>query len=287
MTDEIPNISALLDKLSNQGKHPVLTGDLGLAGIPGTIYAPEEMRGVPGVVFGHDWTVPASGYHALCRHLASWGIAVAIPNTHTGAVANHRAFATDLVTSLDILAGVKLGDGSTTVSPDHLGVAGHGMGGGAAVLAAADRSDVQAVAAIYPSVTAPSNYDAAPHVSAPGLILAAQDDIVGTGDPARLAALWGGPVAYRIVEKATSQGIVESVLRSLTIGGGLPQRNIQKVVRGLVTGFLLYTLADENKYKDFAELAVEAKSVTYLTRSQISAAKDPSSSSALAGLLGR
>ncbi|AGS34049.1 hypothetical protein B841_02830 [Corynebacterium maris DSM 45190] len=259
------NLKKHLAHLSKRGPHRVLVGDLGYAGIPGKIYTPAEGNGVPGVAFGHDWTKPVAKYHGTLRHLASWGIAVAAPDTERGVVPNHRGFSADLETTLQILGGVKLGQGNVTVSPGKLGVVGHGMGGGAAVLTAANNPKVTAVGAVYPAEVTPSSYTAAGSVTAPGLVIgSSQGEIFGAGNPAKLAYSWAGPVAYRELQNGNQQGFSEDTFFKLFVGLGLPQFSAQETARGLLTGFLLHQLDEEKKYSDFSERRAEAKNVTSL-----------------------
>lgn len=114
----------------------MLVGDLDYAGLPGKVYTPAEGKGLPAVAFGHDWRKSVKDYHATLRHLASWGFVVVAPDTETGFIPNHRNLAADLESSLQVAAGVKLGSGNISVSPHKLGLIGHGMGGGTAILAA-------------------------------------------------------------------------------------------------------------------------------------------------------
>ena len=113
----------LITRLGKRGPHRVMVGDLNFAGIPGRVYTPAEGNGIPGIAFGHDWRVGVDSYHALLRHLASWGFAVAAPDTEKGIAPNHRGFAADLETALQILAGVRLGNGNITVQPNELWLA--------------------------------------------------------------------------------------------------------------------------------------------------------------------
>jgi len=151
-----------LGTLSKRGRNRVLVGDLDYAGITGKVYTPAEGQGLPAVAFGHDWMHKIKDYHATLRHLASWGIVVVAPNSETGMFPDHRNLSADMESALQIAAGVKLGTGNITVSPGKLGMVGHGMGGGTAVLSAVDNPKVKAVAAIYPAVTAPSAVRGAP-----------------------------------------------------------------------------------------------------------------------------
>ncbi len=76
-------------------------------------------------------------YEGTLEHLASWGIVAAAPDTETGLAPSVLNLAFDLGTTLDIIAGVRLGPGKISVHPTKLGVVGHGFGGSAAVFAAA------------------------------------------------------------------------------------------------------------------------------------------------------
>ncbi|MDU0478743.1 dienelactone hydrolase family protein [Staphylococcus chromogenes] len=257
------NLNKLMSKLSKRGPHRVLVGDLEYAGLPGRIYTPAEGNGLPAVAFGHDWMTDIKRYHATLRHLASWGIVVAAPATETGVLPNHSGLAADLETSLQILTGVKLGSGNVTVAPGKIGLVGHGMGAGAAVLASANREGLKAVAAIYPAETTPSSLNAAEHVKAPGLIIgSSESELIEAGNPLKLAGSWAGAVAYREIDGGTQRGFSEFSLARVASGLGMPQTAKQELVRGLVTGFLLHRVDGQNKYDAFSDPTAVAKKVT-------------------------
>lgn len=263
-----------LAKLSKRGPHRVLVGELDFVGLPGKIYTPAEGHALAGVAFGHDWLKDIKNYHATLRHLASWGIVVAAPNTETGFSPNHRGFASDLETCLQVLTGVKLGTGNITIAPGRIGVVGHGMGAGAAVLTAAGRGNLKAVVAAYPSTITPSAEEAAATVHSPGLVLGTGEyAFFDYGNPANLAAQWAGPVAYREVEGANHDVLNESRLFPLLTG--LRNRHITRErVRGLITGFLLATLTNERKYSGFRASDSYAKKVTSIHGSELLAKAD-------------
>ncbi|MCG7234224.1 MULTISPECIES: dienelactone hydrolase family protein [unclassified Corynebacterium] len=256
------NLKKHLGTLSKRGRNRVLVGDLDYAGITGKVYTPAEGQGLPAVAFGHDWMHKIKDYHATLRHLASWGIVVVAPNSETGMFPDHRNLSADMESALQIAAGVKLGTGNITVSPGKLGMVGHGMGGGTAVLGAVDNPKVKAVAAIYPAVTAPSAVEAARSLDTPGLVIGSgRDDIFNAGNPAKLAYNWRGQVAYRAIDKGTQAGFSEDRFRKLAIGSGAFQSGPTEIARGLVTGFLLSTLAGESAYDGFADPEASAKKV--------------------------
>lgn len=251
--------------MSKRGRNRVLVGDLDYAGVTGKVYTPAEGQSLPAVAFGHDWLHKIKDYHATLRHLASWGIVVVAPDSETGPFPNHRNLAADMESALQIAAGVKLGAGNITVSPGKLGMIGHGMGGGTAVLGALDNQKVAAVAAIYPSVTAPSAVQAARRITTPGLVIGAgQEDIFNAGNPAKLAHNWNGPVCFRAIDKGSHAGFTEDRLRKLAIGTAAFQSGPTEIARGLVTGFLLATLNGDSTYAAFADPEASAKKVTSL-----------------------
>jgi len=256
---------SLAQRLSKRGPHTVLRGNLALAGQPGIVYTPAEGFGLPAVAFGHGWMTGLDKYSALFEHLASWGIVVAAPSTERGPIPSHLGLAADLGTTLDICVGVRLGTGRISVHPDRLGLVGHGMGAGAAVLAAS-RRDVAAVAALYPAPTSPPASALAARVHAPGLVLAAEKDLGSMGsDAVAVAQAWGGEMLMRSVHKATDDGMIEGRRLLAFLGVGGAQRNTQKVTRALLTGYLLYRLAGDKTYAPFADPEAELPGSEVLT----------------------
>ena len=227
-----------LSKLSKRGPHHVLIGDLSYAGLPGKVYTPARVMGVAAIAFGHDWMTSVKSYHQTLQHLASWGIVVAAPATEMGFMPNHQGLAADLESCLQIVAGVKLGTGNVTVSPAKLGVAGHGMGAGAAILTAAGRDNIHAVGALYPAATAPSAVTAAAHTIAPGLIIGpGKATDFDSNESVKIAAQWAGPVTYREVSKGTQSGFSEGAVVKALVGMGRPQFSAQEKPGGCSRAF--------------------------------------------------
>ncbi len=256
-------MKSLLKKLSNRGPHRVLRGDLAFAGQPGVVYTPASGLGLPAVAFGHGWLTSVDNYRMLLEHLASWGIVAAAPNTERGPIPSHTGLATDLLTTLDICREVRLGNGEISVHPNKLAVAGHGMGAGAAVLAAGARSDIAAVAALFPAPTAPSSETVAANLRIPALIVAGALDLHASDSNAtQLAATWGGPVVLRSVDKARHNGVVEGRRVLAALGAGKYERNTAKLTRALVTGFLLNTVGNDKSFSDFREVEAHIPKTT-------------------------
>jgi hypothetical protein len=248
----------LFAALTRRGPHRVLRGDLAFVGLPGVVYTPESGMNLPAVAFGHDWLAGADRYYGTLEHLASWGIVAAAPDTETGLAPSVLNLAFDLGSTLDIISGVRLGPGKISVHPTKLGVVGHGFGGSAAVFTAAGMpAKPKAVAALFPTVTKPPAEEPAVSLSVPGLVLTAPGDPVTLRSNAvQLSRVWRG-ATLRTVNKAKAGGLIEG--RRLARVVGLPgaDTSTQKVVRALLTGYLLHMLTGDKAYKDFADPEID------------------------------
>jgi dienelactone hydrolase len=160
-------------------------------------------------------------------------------------------YAGDLRTALDVCVGVRLGDGSISVSPDRLGLAGHSTGGGAAILAAAEDPRVRAVATVAVAEVRPTAVSAAAHCGMPGLHLAGGRDLIApaAGHAEAIAQAWGGPVTLRSVAKATHLGFTEGRHWSQLLLDGKPERSTHRVTNALLTAFFLVHLAGVERYR--------------------------------------
>ena len=244
----------LFKALTRRGPHRVLRGELAFAGLPGIVYTPESGMNLAGVAFGHDWLAGVDRYYGTLEHLASWGIVAAAPATETSVAPSVMNLAFDLGSTLDIVAGVRLGPGKISVHPSKLGVVGHGFGGSAAVFAAAGMpAKPKAVAALFPTVTKPPAEQPAATLQIPGLVLTAP------GDPAtlrsnavELARAWKG-ATLRTVDGAKAGGLIEGRRLARVIGLPGADRSTQKVVRALLTGYLLHLLTGDKAYREFAD----------------------------------
>jgi hypothetical protein len=248
----------LFGALTRRGPHRVLRGDLAFVGLPGVVFTPESGLNLPGVAFGHDWLAAVERYYGTLEHLASWGIVAAAPDTEKRLAPSVLNLAFDMGTALDIVAGVRLGPGKISVHPTKLGVVGHGFGGSAAVFAAAGMpAKPKAAVALFPTVTEPPAQEPAATLQVPGLVLTAPGDPVTLRSNAvELSRVWKG-ATLRTVSKAKAGGLIEG--RRLARIVGLPgaDRSTQKVVRALLTGYLLHVLTGDKKYRDFANPEIQ------------------------------
>jgi dienelactone hydrolase len=260
----------LLDELSYPGPHEVLRGDLALAGLPGVVFTPATGLGLPAVAFGHGWLQPPGRYRDLLHHLASWGIVAAAPATHRGPLPSHRLLAADLRATLHLVSGVRLGPGGISVDPGKLGVAGHSIGGGAAVLAATSDGvpEIRAVATVAAAQTLPSASAAAGMVGVPGLHLAADEDLVAParGNAEAIARAWSGPVQLRTLPNSSHLAVTEGAHWSQALLHGKPRRATQRVVRALFTAFFRIELAGEGTYQPLLDATLKAAPLELTTR---------------------
>lgn len=248
-----PTPKTLASRLSKRGPHRVLRGDLSLAGQPGVVFTPASGFSMPAVAFAHGWMTGVDRYQETLTHLASWGLVVAAPDTQRSPVPSHVALASDLRTAIDICVGVRLGPGKISVDPTKIAFAGHGMGAGAAVLAAATHGPAAAVAALFPAPTAPPAERSAAKIAAPGLIVAGADDLESMNCNAKsLATAWDGQAILRTVDGASASGLAEGRRLFGALGLGGSERKTQKTTRALLTGYLLYHLLGETEYEPYA-----------------------------------
>jgi dienelactone hydrolase len=239
-----------LTELSRPGPHGVRRGDLALVGLPGTLFTPRRGHGLPAVAFGHGWLQPPQRYLGLFRHLASWGVVVAAPATHRGPLASARLFAGDLRSALDVVSGVRLGDGDLSVAGDKLAIGGHSAGAGAAVLAAAEDDRVRGVFTVAASETRPSAVEAARLCLMPAMHLAAEEDLIAppVGHAEAIAQNWGGPVQLRTIADANHLGFAEGRHWSELLLHGRGEAKTQTVAKALITAFLLRQLNGDKTY---------------------------------------
>jgi dienelactone hydrolase len=228
--------------------------------MPGVVFTPQSGIGLPAVAFGHGWLQPTSRYEELLRHLASWGVVAAAPATQTGALPSHRQFAVDLCTALDVCVGVPLGESALgesaiSVDPGKLGLVGHGMGGGCAVLAAATDNRCRAVVTLALAETMPSAVAAARSCTMPGMHLAGGKDRVAppVGHAQPVAQAWGGPALLRTLPKASHLGFLQGKHWSDLLVDGSPEYSTRRASRALVTAFLLRHLTGILDYDPLLE----------------------------------
>jgi pimeloyl-ACP methyl ester carboxylesterase len=152
----------------------------------------------PVVAFGHGFAQTSSRYASTLSALAARGYVVIAPDSETGLFPSHGRFADDLERSIRwVRAAVP--NAHRTLDA----VAGHSMGGGAALVAADRYPGIDAVATLAAAETRPSATTASAGISAPALyVVGDRDTIVRPAttramydrkpSPARFVTITGG-----------------------------------------------------------------------------------------------
>ncbi len=248
-----------MTQLARRGPYKVLSGDLGIVGITGSLFVPAEGERLPAIAFGHAWMTTSARYRDLLMHLASWGIVVVAPDSQTGMLASDTALAADLRSTLTVVSRFPLGFGQITVDPEKIGVAGHGFGASAAVIAAGTDDlggqpplNIRGVAGVFPAPTTATLLPTAATVTAPGTFLANAGDLDKfDANALPLSQAYGGDVTLRTIAKGGTRDLLErrSIKNLLGINGA--DKKVHAATRALITGFVLATVADDPTYAVF------------------------------------
>jgi len=136
--------------------------------------------GFPVVAFGHGFLIPWDDYEYVWEGLVPEGYVVALPRTEQGLLPSHAEFGRDLAFVVRRLRIEGDDPGSLLFGAlsDAGAVAGHSMGGGAALLGAAGDATVTAVANLAAAETNPSAIAAASGITAPALLFSGGVDCV-------------------------------------------------------------------------------------------------------------
>ncbi len=261
----IPSIQRpTLEYFAYRGPHRVAIGDLAAAGMPGLVFAPTSGRRLPIVAFGHGWLQSADRYADTMRYLASWGIIVVAPNTHRNPFSSHQGLALDLSRALRLVANGVLGEGRVRGDVRRMGVLGHSIGGGAAMLAAAKDPQIRAVMTVTAAETRPSAIEAAGRVEVPSLHLIGSKDDMAEADGARIARSCTGPARLRMVKGSGHFGLAEGKNFLNGIIGADSDKNVQQVTRMLASAFFIRYLTDAEQLADEMDDKVKGTTIESL-----------------------
>lgn len=216
----------------------------------------------PAVVFGHAYLAAPTLYDSTLRHLATHGMVVAAPESERRPFPSHAALAGDLSRTVSWLAAGAGGSGAGalpgTVDPERIALAGHSMGGGCAILAAAaDAGLVRSVCTLAAARTRPSAVRAAGRLRAPTQFVAAERDAITPvrrhQRPLFAAVPAGTPTQLRIIRGGSHGGFLDSVgpfAMRQPAGRALPRADQLDLVRELLVSWLLLTLSGRSELWD-------------------------------------
>jgi len=190
---------------------------------PGAQFAADAAP-APAIAFGHGFLAPAGSYASTLGRLAAAGFVVVAPDSERGYVPSHVRLAGDLRRALTWAISDEGGvfGGRGAVDRGRLGLAGHSMGGGCAILAAAGTTGdvgpgLRAVATLAAARTRPSALRAASRLTVPVLFVAAERDSIAPVEvhqrPLFEAVRTGTPAELRIIRGGSHIGFCDPVGR--------------------------------------------------------------------------
>src|SRR5690606_4325716 len=186
---------------------PTVTVRLDGRRFPAQLVLPrEEAPGAyPAVAFGHGFVQATRRYASTLADLAARGYIVIAPESQVGPLPRHRRLADDLVTT------IRWAQRTLPSAHPHLSaVAGHSMGGGAALLAAALDPTIGAVATFAAARTRPPALTAAADLAAPVLfVVGDQDRIVRPATTRRMYAATGSPATWASIRGGFHCGFLD------------------------------------------------------------------------------
>ena len=210
----------------------------------------------PAVTFGHGFMVPPKFYRSTLEHLASHGYLVVVPESYmTFLFPSHQGFGEDFRYSLDFLESENANPASWLfgqVDTAHFGMAGHSMGGGSSILAAAADSRVRALITLAAAETIPSAIAQMPNISAPvRLITGDQDGIVNWQNNTQAMYNAGRPPRQLLLILGGCHcGFLDSNI-PFCDSGSLPRSEQLEITRReMVTFFDLYLKPDSGLWQE-------------------------------------
>ncbi|MFT5818922.1 MAG: dienelactone hydrolase [Crocinitomix sp.] len=153
------------------------------------IYYPADEAGVdvdvtdgnfPVIAVGHGFVMTYESYTYIWEHFVPLGYIVILPNTEITVDVSHGDFGKDLgfvIQAMQIEDTIETSLFYEHVSV-HSAVVGHSMGGGAAVLAAAEFPEITTLVTLAAAETDPSAITAATEIEQPSLTFAGELDCV-------------------------------------------------------------------------------------------------------------
>ena len=206
----------------------LVTVSAGGRSFPARLAYPTRGGPYPTIAFAHGYGIDSSYYRGTLHALAAAGYVVIAPDSETSRLPSHSRFADDLNRSLRWL-GRRSATGSRgvprgKVDSGHLGVAGHSMGGGVAILAASRSRSIDTVATLAAADTVPVRASAAVRrLRVPSLFVVGSDD--------RIVPAAGTAVTFR---RAPSPSLLAS------IKGGSHCGFMETIPVGCDAGFISY-----------------------------------------------
>ncbi|MGW3819178.1 alpha/beta hydrolase family protein [Streptomyces sp. NPDC005046] len=216
--------------------------------------APVAPGAHPGLAFGHGFFQGITQYESLLKHYASWGFITVTPKSQGGLFPSHSAFADDLNAGLTWLTTQNTTSGSRfagAVNTARLGLSGHSMGGGAALLAAGRNPAVKSVSTLAAAETNPSAVTASGTLTIPAQYVGGSaDTIAGVADnQQKMYNAKAAPTQLRVITGGFHCGFEDSSGFGCD-SGTITRAAQQKLTQGVTTSYLLNTLGGDTSMYD-------------------------------------
>lgn len=186
----------------------------------------------PVIAFGHGFVQSSARYASTLQSLAARGYVVIAPDSELGLLPNHSRFADDLWRAIEWVRQTQP-HASATLD----GVAGHSMGGGAAIIAASRHPEIDTVATLAAAETRPSATAASALIVVPALYVVGTKD--GVVSPATTRAMYDAkpsPATFAQITGGYHCGFVDS---SSFFGLGCDKGDISRATQLPISAELL------------------------------------------------
>jgi len=203
----------------------------------------------PVIAFGHGYLGRIGYYADTLQYLAARGYLVIAPTSQGGLLPDHSEFANELLASLRWLVERGGAEGSpffAAVDPSRLGLSGHSMGGGCALLAAARDARIAAVSTLAAADTMPSSLDVLDGIEAPVQSIAGSSDAIASpqGHQIPLFEAVPPPRQLVIIKGGSHCGFLDDP-PPICDSGSIPPEEQIELTRGLLRDwFGLYLKGD-------------------------------------------
>lgn len=192
----------------------------------------------PVIAFGHGFTQSAKRYQSVLADLAARGYVVIAPDSETGLLPNHGRLADDLWRAIRWARATQ-----PNAHPSMDGVAGHSMGGGAALVAADRHPEIDSVATTAAAETSPSARSASAGISAPALfVVGSKDSVVSPSTTRAMYAAKPAPASWASITGGYHCGFLDS---SSFFGFGCDSGSITRSAQLTLTRSLLGSWFDQ------------------------------------------
>lgn len=219
--------------------------------------APVDLSGgpLPVITFGHGFLQLVLQYQPTLEHLASHGYLVVASDSQVTFTPNHLEYSRDLRQGLDYFAEQNAAPASPFfggVNVAQMGAAGHSMGAGASLLAAADDPRIKAVINLAAAETNPSAIAVMPNINVPVSLLSGSADAIVpvTTNGELMFAAGNAPRQLPVIQGGYHCGFQDTPFPFFCDSGPLDPAQQLEITRRQMTAFFdLYLKEDQSAWR--------------------------------------